>query len=127
MSVDQARKSREDQENARIVAALREAGIEVTSVFDLVKRPQARAIPVLLPYLHEDLDPWIKQGVVRALSIKPASSLALRPMLNEFKQPNISDGLRWAIGNAISILATKEVLGELLELVSENGTEERDR
>jgi HEAT repeat protein len=115
----QARISRADEEDERIVAALRETGIEVSSVYDLVNRSTAAAIPVLLRFLPQNLEPKIKEGVVRALSIREARSVALRPMLEEFKQRNISDSLRWAIGNAIEVLATEEVLSELVELIQD--------
>ncbi len=119
MSEQQVRRSRADVEDARIVAALREAGIEASSVYDLVNQPSATAVPVLLRFLSQELEPKIKEGVVRALSIKPANKVAIRLMIREFKRPNISDYLRWAIGNAIEVLVTEEVVDELLELVRE--------
>jgi HEAT repeat protein len=108
---------RADVDDARIAGALRAEGIHVSSIFDLVNSPDPRAIPVLLRFLDQDLDPWVKEGLVRALSIKEARRLALLPMISEFKRPNLSDSLRWSIGNAIEVLATEEVLGELVEIV----------
>lgn len=119
MTLARPSKSRAAEDDKRIVKALRENGIEVSSVYDLVNRPSSRAIPVLMRFLDEDLEPAIKEGVVRALSIKPASRVAIRPMINAFKRPNLPDSLRWAIGNAIEVLATEDVLPELLQLVGD--------
>lgn len=115
----QVGKTSGDRQDATIVAALREVGVDVASVYDLVNQPSAKAIPVLVRYLPEDLDPKIKEGIVRALSIKQARPFALRPMIVEFMRVNIDESLRWAIGNAIEVLATDAVLEELLELVQE--------
>ena len=110
-------RSRTDLDDLRIVDALRAAGIHVSSVFDLVNAPQPDAIPVLLTFLNQDMDQRVKEGVVRALSIREARPTALRRMISEFKRPNINDSLRWAIGNAIEVLATEDALPQLVELV----------
>lgn len=117
MMSNRAERPRADLDDARIVEALRGEGIHVSSVFELVNSPEPRAITVLLSFLDQNMDPWIKEGLVRALSIKQARPVALLPMIAEFKRPNISDSLRWSIGNAIEVLATEEALGELVEIV----------
>jgi HEAT repeat protein len=111
--------SRTDLDDAQIVVALRAVGIHVSSVFDLVNNPEPRAVPVLLSYLAKDMDSWIKEGIVRALTIRQAKPIVLRPMLESFRRQNIGDSLRWAIGNAIYVLASEEVLDELVDLIQD--------
>lgn len=106
------------EEEMCIVRALREAGVNVSSVWDLVKTPQAKAIPVLVDFVGRDLQPCVKEAVIRALSITPAKPIALRPMIQEFRRPNLPDSLRWTIGNALEVLTSEEEAQELLKLAT---------
>ncbi|MEO0249525.1 MAG: hypothetical protein ABIN58_08295, partial [candidate division WOR-3 bacterium] len=63
------------QEDQVIVCALRdEAGLEVSSVWDLVNtsEPYPEAIPVLIKLLSQIEEPHMKEGIVRALTVKEA-------------------------------------------------------
>jgi HEAT repeat protein len=114
------------QEDARIAAVLNEkAGLSIKSVFDLVnsKQPYPQAIPVLLESLSSITDKWIKEGVVRALSVREARGKVDRVLLNEFRAiPPAKvelQSLKWAIGNALAVVATDCIAEELLELVQD--------
>ncbi len=109
-----------DREDERVVTALREIGVDVESVYDLVNIPKTPeiAIPLLLELLPTVKEDDIKEGVVRALTEKSARGIAARPMLDEFVAPNISDCLRWAIGSALSVVTDYEHVDEMLKLVT---------
>ncbi|MBM3235948.1 HEAT repeat domain-containing protein [Candidatus Poribacteria bacterium] len=110
------------QDDLMVVKALQKVGIEVHSVYDLVNTSQSyeAAIPVLLKLLPEVKEEVIKEGIVRALTVKEARCLASRPLLNEFKLANLSQvNLKWAIGNALSMVAADDVFEELVELAKD--------
>jgi hypothetical protein len=55
----------------------------------------------------------IREGIARALTVKDAGEAAYSELVNEFKSlPDSTDGaqhgFKWALGNAISIVATKK-------------------
>jgi HEAT repeat protein len=115
-------------EDARVAAILNErAGISVKSVFDLVNSKAAypQAVPVLLECLPGIREKWIKEGVVRALSVKEARGKADAALVREFKAIAPDDrehqSLKWAIGNALSTVATDNVANDLYELAQDKG------
>ena len=111
-------------DSQRVAMALRNAGVKVDSVFDLVnsRKPYAEAIPVLIDLLPTIRDNWIKEGVVRALGVKEAAGdVVARLMIREFEKieltaPPAEQGLKWAIANTLSVVAQNSVLQELAAL-----------
>jgi hypothetical protein len=136
--------------NEIICRALREqAGMEVDGIDDLIHTavPYPEAIPVLIQLLSEIGDPDMKEGVVRALTVKEARGIAARPLIEEFKRidvpPRIPEPegerdryghlirdytpeeihlnrlwhLKWTIGNALSVVADESVTDEIVELL----------
>src|SRR5713226_2501596 len=113
------------KEGRRVVEALRYAGVTIRSIDDLVntKEPYPKAIPVLLELLPTVRDSGIKEGVVRALTVKEAKGKAEQALIREFRSisPDAAadlQGLKWAIGNALTIVATDAVFNELVELAT---------
>jgi hypothetical protein len=55
-----------------LIDEMRGIGIEVQSVWDLVNSlsPYPRAIPILIKHLKKPYHPKIKEGIVRALTVK---------------------------------------------------------
>ena len=86
---------------------LRRSGIEYRS-----------AIPILLKWLQATTDQRLKEALVRALSVPWAKSGATRILLDEFRQTSENQGasLKWAIGNALEVLADDSCAQELLAL-----------
>jgi hypothetical protein len=105
---------------APVEADLRKAGVHVSSVNDLIYcrlRDVPAAIPVLLRWLPkmENLD--IKDCIIRALTDKAARPLAAPALIEEFRK-NISDlDVKWAIGNALSVVSDDLVFEDLVELL----------
>lgn len=75
------------------------------------------ATPILLACLDEVRDPSVLEAVVRSLSTRAAQGIAVAPLLELFrKTPNEHFGLKWAIGNALSVVARREDLPSIYEL-----------
>ena len=108
------------KEDSRVCEALRFVDAHLSSVFDLVntRSNDPKLIPTLLAVLPTVSDPWIKQGVVRALTIKEARGQAGPILISEFRSSK-NDQLRWAIGNALSVTATPDLFEDLAELISD--------
>jgi len=78
-----------EEESACVAQALRkQARLNVTSVWDLVntRAPYPEAIPVLLEWLPRVRHPRIKEGIVRALTVKEARGVAGKLLIDEFKR-----------------------------------------
>ncbi len=113
-------------EHRSLVEALAEVGVEASNIFGLVNslKPYPKAIPVLLEFLPRVEDIAIKEGIVRALTVKEASGIAAKPLLLEFERlnstmPSREASLKWAIGNALSVVATDEVFNDVERLVTD--------
>ena len=106
-----------------ILVDLRRQGIQIDSLRDLVNTAidYRSAIPSLIDWLGctENLD--IKETLVRALTVKWARPIAARPLIREFlKAPDSEEfGLKWAIGNALSVAADDSVFDDIVALVKD--------
>lgn len=100
------------EEDQRVVAQLRQRGLDVSSVWDLVHTADdyADAVPFLVTLLSRTADYDVKEGIVRALSLKRFRSSAFEALLSVLEDlfddmtPR-ADTLKWAIGNALSMIA----------------------
>jgi len=107
-----------------LVEALNNSGVSVKSVWDLVntKESYRLAIPVLIAHLRYPYPYRIREGIARALTVKNAGDPAFMALVDEFrKQPDSADaaqhGFKWALGNAISIVANRNHFNEIVELI----------
>lgn len=100
---------------------LAQAGFEVNSVSELfgLKFNYKAAVPVLLKWLPLVTDQKLKEEIVRALSVKWARPMAAAALAEQFRL--VSDqsgmGIRWAIANALAVVADDSVLNEIVSLV----------
>ncbi len=106
-----------------ILHQLRECGFEVESIGDLRRYKDYRgAIPVLLEWLPRVSDRYVKLDLIRTLRTKWAKPQAALPLIAEFR--NLSpasdhpspDTLRWAIGDALSVVADDAVFSEIADI-----------
>lgn len=120
--------SKRRAEDERVVSALRFAGVTVGSVFDLVnsREKYPGALPTLVSLLPTVTDPWIKEGVVRALAVPEARACAGAALLREFKAIGFegdadpsSQALKWAIGNSLAIAADESLREDLIGIARE--------
>jgi hypothetical protein len=110
---------------APVKADLAKVGIHVGTVSQLLHvrlKDFPAAIPVLLRWLPrmENLD--IKEAIVRALTDRAARPLAAPALIEEFRKIPPTDvprllSLKWAIGNALYVVADDRNFGDVVELV----------
>jgi HEAT repeat protein len=102
-----------------LLTELAAAGFVVSHPQELViEFPQKEVIPILLKWLPKLNRPDARESVVRALSVPWAKPLAVKPLIAEFRNtPDNLPGLKWAIGNALEVLASDDVFDEIVELV----------
>lgn len=98
------------KEQAKILADLKEVGIRVESVWDLVNTADKypAAIPILLRHVVLPYNKRIKEGIIRALTVNYAGPEVLCELIKQFCEQTDSspNSLKWVLGNAISEVAT---------------------
>jgi HEAT repeat protein len=106
-----------------VIVDLRTAGISVTSLDELRTSGQKydEAVPILISWLKTTEDDKVKEALVRTLSVPWASDEAERPLIDLFLclDNNKHHALKWATGNALSILSTGRHLDKLIEIVQD--------
>jgi len=106
-----------------IVRELKEAGFAVESIDELRRSGVSYkgAINVLLKWIPLTENVGVKESIVRALSVPWAKPTAARPLLGEFRTAPAAtaSGLKWAIGNALEVVADDSVLDEIFELAKD--------
>lgn len=74
-------------------------------------------MPILLEWLPRIDDASVKEAIVRNLSTKCAKPVAGRPLLEEFvRTSNQREGLKWAIGSALDVVADDALVPSLSAL-----------
>ena len=119
-----ARVARNKLDAAPVLAALRAHGFAIETVADLFNKKlnYQEAIPILLDWLQRVTNPDVKEDIVRALSVKWArDTVAPKLLITEFEKAEDSTGagLRWAIGNALEVLAKDDIANELIRLATD--------
>lgn len=98
------------------------AGFDIRWISDLFnKRLDYRnAIPILIKWLPIVENQDVKEEIVRALSVPWARGTeAPRLLVDEFRKHDHKSGLRWAIGNALSVVADDKQCDDILELIQD--------
>lgn len=106
-------------EEEPMIADLAKAGFEVTSVWDLVNTNKSypAAIPILLDHLHRPYHKDIRNGIIRALTIKEAKGLVGSIILGELHGETEEEN-RWVLANALTVVAdqaNREAIQALLD------------
>lgn len=119
-----ARVARNRADAEPVLEALRAQGAEIDTIADLFNKwlEYRGAIPTLIEWLPRVVNPDVKEDIVRALSVKWARHTAAPKLLvKEFEQAHdpTGTGLRWAIGNALEILANDDLADDLIRLATD--------
>ncbi len=103
----------------RLLQQVREKGVEITSINDLIKinLKYRDLVPILLGHLQEIDDESDKEFIVRCLGVKGFNE-ASETLINEFYKSN-KVTFKWAIGNTLSIIQDKESIPKLLRIAQE--------
>jgi HEAT repeat protein len=105
-----------------LMADLLASGYEVNSLDVIAQSPVYKgAVPILIKWLPKMTNFRVKQSIVRALSASWAGPSAVAALLTEFRSApdSANGGLKWAIGNALEVLASDEFFDEYVKLVQE--------
>ncbi len=111
-----------DEAAVPLMAELSSAGFEVESLEVLGQSKAYKdAIPILVKWLPEISNLRVKESIVRVLSKKWAGADAVTALLTEFRATpeTANGGLKWAIGNALEVLASDKIFGDIVELVQD--------
>jgi hypothetical protein len=97
---EQARACARDE--AALVAELRSLGHAVESVYDLVNTasPYPALYPVLVRHLDEPHRERIREGIIRALTVKDAATTAQDALFRHFQHES-NRYLKWVLANAL--------------------------
>ena len=109
------------KEEEKLVDELNSAGASVKSVWDLVNTEEKyeEAIPVLARHLNQPYSSKIKEGIIRALTVAEARGAVGSALIEMFRSEN-DDYVRWAIGNALAIVAESEDIENISALLSDD-------
>ena len=111
---------RDRLDSAPVLAELRTVGFDVEHITHLYTRRLSykAAIPVLIKWLPIVTNLYVKEHIVRALSVPWARPTAVMPLIREFRSLEQKHrlGVRWAIGNALEAIADDSVFAEISEL-----------
>ncbi|MBN2340799.1 MAG: hypothetical protein JXX29_12835 [Deltaproteobacteria bacterium] len=111
--------SREYRQNAMpVLDDLKSAGFHVSNIRELRTKKFKSAIPVLIKWLPNISDVFVKEDIIRTLSV-PWAGAAVPVLLREFSSTidETNTGVRWAIANALEVLADDEIFDELVLLI----------
>ena len=120
------RSARLRTEEEPILADLREAGLDVKSVWDLVNvsTPYPNAIPVLLKHLTWTYSDPIREGIARALAV-PDAREAWPLLVAEYRKAPSGEenglklGAKSGLAAALSAICTDGVIEELVALAKD--------
>jgi len=95
-------------EEEPMIADLAKVGSEVGSVWDLVNTNMSypAAIPILLDHLRRPYHERIRNGIIRALTVKEAKGVASDDILDELQRETDEEN-RWALANALTVVADR--------------------
>lgn len=97
------------EEEAPMITDLAKVGFEIGSVWDLVNTSKCypAAIPTLLDHLRRPYHERIRNGIIRALTVKEAKGVAGSYILDELRRETDSEN-RWVLANALTVIAEHE-------------------
>jgi hypothetical protein len=101
-------------DEAPILSELAFTGIEVASVYDILKAPSRspQAVAVLVRHLDTPHLRNVREGVIRALGVPAARALAFESLRAAYRGER-DPTLRWVIANALAGMARFEEVREL--------------
>lgn len=112
----------DEDDNRKVCEALSSAGIQISNVYELVNTTNwyNDAISVLVELLPSVNSLRIKEGIVRALSIKGIDAEATKLLIREYELYDTSAdnaSIKWALANAISITVEHGLAEDLVQLI----------
>ena len=109
---------------APVICEVRSAGHDIESLDELRRSgtKYTSVIPILLYWLPRISLADAKESIVRTVSVPWAKSIASQTLIEEYENTaNEEHSLRWAIGNAIDVLAEPSLLEDLIRITTDAG------
>lgn len=109
------------REAAPLLKDLAAAGFSVSSVGELRQcdaKSYRKALPTLLHWLPRISDRYVKEDIIRTLSVPWAAPDAGFPLVQELRRTEDA-GIRWTIANGLEIVADDAIFDDLVQLVHE--------
>lgn len=97
-------------------------GVKFSNPWDMVNSKEAypEAIDILIEHLHMSYHDKNKEGIIRALTVKEAKDKANRALIAEYNtMPKEKYNLRWLIGNAFTVIITKNDVEAISAIVKD--------
>ena len=111
------------KENEFIVMELRNAGFKVSDLFDLINFKQAdfRYVNLLLDLLESEkvTDPIIKDGIIRAVTVRKAKGIAEEKLLEYYqslKTDKEKELIGWSVGNWFEYLYSDSYFDQIKKI-----------
>lgn len=119
-AAEEANNRRDYQRAAEpVLSELAALGYNIAAIGDLrsAKVKYDTAVPVLVRWLPRVDDRYVKEDIVRTLSV-PWAKAALPTLIEQYRtvEDESGLGLRWAIGNALEVLADDTVFDDVVSL-----------
>jgi HEAT repeat protein len=110
-----------EQAERPLVSELRSVDPSVTSVWDLVNQPHdiRPLVDMLIGWLSRIDNPDAKEGIARALTDVAVRPAAAKPLVDAFRAVPSEHSAKWAIGNALSVVADDSVFDDIVELLQD--------
>jgi hypothetical protein len=105
-----------------IINDLVQAGFNIERISDLFNQSlnYQDAIPILIFWLPKTDNIHVKESIVRALSVPWAKPMATKVLIDEFSKANPNAiAYKWAVANAISIVADDTSINCIVNLVKD--------
>jgi hypothetical protein len=116
------REAKSRKEQAALLRDLSAAGVNVSTVWDLVNTSASytAALPILLDHLRHPYSDGIREGIARALAVRATRPIGWSVLVDEFSKTELSservkDGLAIALAGA----SDDTVISELIELAKD--------
>ena len=110
------------EDELRISNALREVGISINTIYDLVNtnNPYPKSIPILIDFLENKKvqHNQVIEGIIRALAVKEAVSIANRHLIKLYNESVKEDAtFCWAIGNTVDTIVCDDDIDDVIKIV----------
>ena len=86
------------------------------------KKVYTRAVPILINWLPRVQNRYVKDDIVRTLTVPWAKPVAALPLIAEYKEidnDSLDGFIKWAIGNALSVVADDSVYADIVNLAQD--------
>lgn len=107
------------EEEKKLIQDLYDIGIQVNSVWDLVNARYSymSAIPVLLKHAQLSYSRRTKEGIIRALTVPEARTIADSALIKLFELESDA-GVRWVIANALSVVTGTSNINNVVDILN---------